>query len=56
MFTVMFVAAPSGLVVYWLVSNLLAIGQQYITNRMIGAPARAARPLPTRPIKPAGKA
>jgi YidC/Oxa1 family membrane protein insertase len=56
MFTVMFVAAPSGLVVYWLVSNLLAIGQQYVTNRMIGAPARAVRPLPTRPIKPAGKA
>ena len=38
-FTTMFLAAPSGLVVYWLVSNLLAIGQQYTTNRMIGAPA-----------------
>ena len=44
-FTAMFLAAPSGLVVYWLVSNLLAIGQQYITNRMIGAPP--PRPLAT---------
>ena len=43
-FTTMFLAAPSGLVVYWLFSNLLAIGQQYITNRLIGAPVRAARP------------
>ena len=39
-FTFMFLQAPSGLVVYWLVSNLLAIGQQYLTNRMIGAPVR----------------
>jgi YidC/Oxa1 family membrane protein insertase len=45
-FTTMFLAAPSGLVVYWLVSNLLAIGQQYTTNRLIGAPVRPARPLP----------
>ena len=37
-FTVSFLWAPSGLVVYWFVSNLLAIGQQYLTNRMIGAP------------------
>ena len=38
-FTVSFLWAPAGLVVYWFVSNLLAIGQQYLTNRMIGAPA-----------------
>jgi YidC/Oxa1 family membrane protein insertase len=44
-FTFMFLQAPSGLVVYWLVSNLLAIGQQYTTNRMIGAPVRTPRPL-----------
>jgi len=49
-FTFMFLAAPSGLVVYWLVSNLLAIGQQYITNRLIGAPPRPAQP---RSLKPA---
>ena len=37
-FTVSFLWAPSGLVVYWFVSNMLAIGQQYLTNRMIAAP------------------
>ena len=40
-FTVSFLWAPSGLVVYWLLSNVLAIGQQYVTNRMIGAPVPA---------------
>lgn len=45
-FTVSFLWAPSGLVVYWLMSNLLAIGQQYVTNRMIGAPT--ARVVPAR--------
>ena len=38
MFTFMFLAAPSGLVIYWLVSNLLTIGQQYITNSITGGP------------------
>jgi len=33
MFTVMFVSFPSGLVLYWLVNNLLTIGQQWWTNR-----------------------
>ena len=36
MFTVFFLWAPSGLVVYWFVSNLWAIGQQYFTTWMIG--------------------
>jgi YidC/Oxa1 family membrane protein insertase len=40
-FTVSFLWAPSGLVIYWFASNALAIGQQYLTNRMIAAPARA---------------
>jgi YidC/Oxa1 family membrane protein insertase len=39
MFTVMFLWAPSGLVVYWLVSNIWAIGQQYATTQMIGPSA-----------------
>jgi YidC/Oxa1 family membrane protein insertase len=52
-FTTMFLAAPSGLVLYWLVSNLLAIGQQYITNRMIGAPP--PRQAPARPLKSVGQ-
>jgi YidC/Oxa1 family membrane protein insertase len=37
-FTFMFLWMPSGLTVYWFFSNLLAIGQQYITNRLVGPP------------------
>lgn len=33
MFTFMFVSFPAGLTVYWLVNNLLTIGQQYWINR-----------------------
>jgi YidC/Oxa1 family membrane protein insertase len=39
-FTVSFLWAPAGLVIYWFASNAMAIGQQYLTNRMIAAPAR----------------
>ncbi len=42
MFTVFFLWAPSGLVIYWLMSNLMAIGQQAVTNRIIGGPPTAA--------------
>ena len=42
-FTVMFLNMPSGLVIYWLTSNLLTVGQQYVTNRIVAAPARPAR-------------
>ncbi|MEW6319573.1 MAG: membrane protein insertase YidC [Acidobacteriota bacterium] len=38
MFTFMFLWAPSGLVIYWFVSNLFAIGQQYFTNFWLGTP------------------
>jgi len=41
MFTVFFLWAPSGLVIYWLMSNVMAIGQQAITNRIIGGPTPA---------------
>ncbi len=34
-FTVMFLSMPAGLVVYWLTSNILTIGQQYLTNHLI---------------------
>jgi YidC/Oxa1 family membrane protein insertase len=55
MFGVMFLAAPSGLVLYWLVGNLFAIGQQYFTNWWIGPPTPAlARPPAERRIKNAG--
>jgi YidC/Oxa1 family membrane protein insertase len=33
MFTFMFVSFPAGLTVYWLVNNILTIGQQYWINR-----------------------
>jgi YidC/Oxa1 family membrane protein insertase len=35
MFMVFFLWAPSGLVLYWLCSNLWTIGQQYFTNRLL---------------------
>jgi YidC/Oxa1 family membrane protein insertase len=55
MFGVMFLAAPSGLVLYWLVGNLFAIGQQYFTNWWIGPPTTApARPPAERRLKSAG--
>ncbi len=37
-FTFSFLWAPAGLVLYWFVSNILAISQQYITNRIVAAP------------------
>ena len=55
MFTVFFLAAPSGLVVYWFVSNLWAIGQQYVTNWLLGPESvAAARPPAERRVKSAG--
>jgi YidC/Oxa1 family membrane protein insertase len=36
MFTFMFVSFPAGLTVYWLVNNVLTIGQQYWINRRAG--------------------
>ena len=39
----MFLWYPAGVALYWLISNVLAIGQQYATNYMIGPPkVRAA--------------
>jgi YidC/Oxa1 family membrane protein insertase len=52
-FTFMFLWAPSGLVVYWLTSNLFGIGQQMLTNRIIGPPkVRTVRPPAERRVKP----
>jgi YidC/Oxa1 family membrane protein insertase len=54
-FMVMFLWAPSGLVIYWLVSNLLAIGQQYLTNSIIGPPpVHVVRPAAERRVKGVG--
>ena len=44
-FTFMFLSAPSGLVVYWLTSNVFGIGQQLLTNRIAG-------PLRTHKVRP----
>ena len=55
MFLFFFLWAPSGLVIYWTVSNLLGIGQQFATNRMIGAPVvKQVRPPAERRLKSAG--
>jgi YidC/Oxa1 family membrane protein insertase len=55
-FLVMFLWAPAGLVLYWLFSNLWAIGQQLATNRFM-APAQAviAQPPAVRRAKKPGK-
>ena len=42
MFAMMSFSFASGLVLYWLVSTLFAIVQQYFTNYLIGKPAKAA--------------
>ena len=51
-FTFMFLWAPSGLVIYWLTSNLLGIGQQVLTYRIIGPlKVRTVRPPAERRVK-----
>ena len=55
MMTVFFLWAPSGLVIYWFVSNLWAIGQQYFTNWWIGpATVSNVRPAAERRLKNVG--
>jgi len=55
MFTFMFLWAPAGLAIYWLVSNVWQIGQQYVTNAIIGPPAtRTIRPAAERRLKRVG--
>jgi YidC/Oxa1 family membrane protein insertase len=55
MFTAMLMRAPSGLVLYWTVSNLWGIGQQTLTNRLIGpAPQHNVRPPAERQLKSTG--
>jgi len=42
MFAAMSFSFPSGLVLYWLVSTLFTIAQQYFTNYLVGAPMKPA--------------
>lgn len=53
MFMFFFLWAPAGLVLYWTVSNMWAIGQQAVTNRIIGPPVKP-RPAAERQLKNAG--
>jgi YidC/Oxa1 family membrane protein insertase len=54
-FMFMFLWFPVGLVLYWTVSNIWAIGQQAVTNKIIGPPPqRAVRPPAERRVKTAG--
>jgi YidC/Oxa1 family membrane protein insertase len=41
-FTFLFLWYPAGVALYWFVNNIWAIGQQYLTNYMIGPPKLAA--------------
>ena len=53
--TIMFITLPAGALVYYTVSNLLRIGQQYLTNSIIGPPTvRAVRPPAERRVKRVG--
>jgi YidC/Oxa1 family membrane protein insertase len=55
MMTGMFLWAASGLVIYWTVSNVWGIGQQMITNRLIGPTVkRIVRPPAERKVKSVG--
>ena len=55
MFSFMFLFAPAGLVIYWFIGNLWAIGQQYFTNWMIGpATVPTVRPPAERQLKNVG--
>ncbi|MCU6502065.1 membrane protein insertase YidC [Rugamonas sp. A1-17] len=40
-FSVMFFFFPSGLVLYWVVNNVLSIGQQYVISKKFAPPAAA---------------
>jgi len=55
MFGFIFLTTASGTVLYWFVSNLWAIGQQYFTTWLIGPPeAQTAKPAAERRLKNAG--
>jgi YidC/Oxa1 family membrane protein insertase len=43
MFTMMSLSFPSGLVLYWLVSTVLAILQQQLTTKITSTPAKAGK-------------
>jgi membrane protein insertase Oxa1/YidC/SpoIIIJ len=55
LFMFFFLWAPAGVVLYWLMSNVWGIGQQYLTNYLIGPPViRPVRPAAERRVKQVG--
>jgi YidC/Oxa1 family membrane protein insertase len=55
-FTFLFITSPSGLALYWLASNVLLIGQQVLTNYIIGPPdIRVPRSAAERRLKKVGE-
>ena len=50
-----FISTPVGALIYWLVGNVWRLGQQYLTNYLIGPPnIRTIRPAAERRLKRAG--
>ena len=48
----MFISFPAGVVLYWVVNNFWGIGQQYVTNQLIGPPnVKTLRPAAERQLK-----
>ena len=46
---------PAGALLYWLVQSILRVGQQSLTNKLIGPPnVRAVRPAAERRVKRVG--
>jgi YidC/Oxa1 family membrane protein insertase len=55
MFMAFFLWAPAGVAIYWFISNLWGIGQQYLTSYLIGPPKiHPARPAAERRVKKVG--
>lgn len=56
MMTFLFLGYPSGVALYWLMASVLRIGQQYLTNSLIGPPKipPAMRPAAERQLKRVG--
>ena len=54
-FMFFFLWAPAGVAIYWLISNVWGIGQQYLTTYLIGPPnVRTPRPPAERRVKRVG--
>jgi YidC/Oxa1 family membrane protein insertase len=54
MFTGIMAFSPAGVVLYWFISNVWNIGQQYVTNWLIGPPEKLAQPPAARKVKSVG--